>query len=393
MTVSWDTDEVANSYVQYSITSGTYTDMAGDPLVNYATDADPKANYSKTHAVIINGLIPGIKYYFKAVSSDKDGNVGISNESTFTTGTSSSLSSINISSASLGEALITWTTNAKTSSLVEYGTTNTYGQKKEDTSTTTDHSLTINGLTVAQLYHLRVSGKDASGQLYSSGDYTFTPKSPPQIGTVTVKDITEHGATVSFTTDFPTDYTITYTSLNDANESGSKGKPDYAINHELTLDNLKPGTTYAMKIKASDEQGNSTEKVAQNFTTGKDENAPEITKARTESALAQSDKVQTIISWETNELSTCSLIYREGAAGEEHESKVDSRPTLSHVAVVTTFKSGTVYYFKIKSTDEAQNESISSGYALLTPQKKENIVQIIVNNFQDIFSWTSKIGG
>jgi hypothetical protein len=386
VTITWDTDEIASSYIQHGIVSGTYTDMAGDPLINF-----DKTLYDTTHTVIVNGLIPGIKYYFTAISHDQAGNIATSAESTFTTGTSSSLSSINITSAALGEALITWTTSEKTSSLVEYGITNLYGQKKEDTATVTAHSMTINGLTAAQLYHLRVGGKDANGQRYSSGDYTFTPKSPPQIGNVTIKDVTEHGATVSFPTDFPTDFTVTYTSLSSSADSGSKGKPDYAVSHEVILDNLKPGTTYSLKIKASDEQGNSVEKIAQNFTTGKDENAPEITKARTESALAQTDKVQTIISWETNELSTCSLIYREGAGGDEKEYKVNDRAAVTHVAVVTTFKPGTVYYFKIKSTDEAGNESISSEYALLTPQKKENIVQIIVNNFQDIFSWVNKV--
>lgn len=388
VTVTWTTDELASSYVRFGIVSGTYTDMAGDPLVNY-----DQTLYDTAHTVIINGLTPGIKYFFTALSTDDAGNIAESSESSFTTGTSSSLSSINITSASLGEALVTWTTSEKTSSLVEYGTTNLYGQKKEDTATATAHSVTINGLTAATLYHLRVGGKDVAGQRYSSGDYTFTPKSPPQIGVVSITDITEHGVTIAFGTDFPTDFNVTYTSTSDVNDSGSKGKPDFSVSHALTLDALKPGTTYSLKIRATDEQGNSVEKLASNFTTGKDENAPEIKQTRTESALAQNDKVQTIISWETNELSICSLLYREGATGEEKEYKLSDRATLSHVAVVTSFKSGTVYYFKIKSTDEAGNIATSNEYALLTPQKKENIVQIIVNNFQDIFSWTSKIGG
>jgi hypothetical protein len=57
------------------------------------------------------------------------------------------------------------------------------------------------------------------------------------------------------------------------------------------------------------------------------------------------------------------------------------------VAVITVFKPGMVYYFKVKSTDASGNLATSTDFALLTPKKKENIIQIIVGNFQDIFGW------
>jgi hypothetical protein len=108
---------------------------------------------------------------------------------------------------------------------------------------------------------------------------------------------------------------------------------------------------------------------------------------RTDSALAQNDKVQTIISWITDEPANTAVIYKEGQNAESREVKVSDNSTTNHIAVVTVFKPGTVYYFKVKSTDASGNASVSSDFALLTPKRKENIIQIIVSNFQDIFSW------
>ena len=64
-------------------------------------------------------------------------------------------------------------------STVEYGLTETYGESKESSTQTKEHEITITGLKQNTEYHLRVKGEDSLNNLYSSGDYTFTPKSPP----------------------------------------------------------------------------------------------------------------------------------------------------------------------------------------------------------------------
>ena len=73
--------------------------------------------------------------------------------------------------------------------------------------------------------------------------------------------------------------------------------------------------------------------------------------------------------------------------GEEREFKISDSFAASHTAVITSFKPGVVYNFKVKSIDNSGNEAISNDFALLTPRRKENIIQIIINNFQEIFGW------
>jgi hypothetical protein len=387
VTVKWTTDEKANSSVEYGLKSGTYENGANNPDVNSSTD-----NYITSHEVIVNGLAPGTKYYFIARSINVGGLVGESSESTFTTKSNSSLSGIDFSSTKLGEVTVSWTTSEKTTSKVEYGLTNLYGDAKESTTQTTTHQINITGLESNLKYHFRVGGKDSLNNLYTSGDYTFTPKSPPTISNIKESDNNEHGTTINFDTNVPTDSLITYTNSTDSNDQGSQGNPQLTANHSIILKNLTPGTTYRYTITAKDMDGNSTTspaegEIARSFTTGVDKVPPKIDQVRTDSALAQNDKIQSIISWITDEPATTGLIYKEGLNAEPKEVKVSNQLTLTHIAVITTFKPGTVYYFNAKSVDVSGNESKSSDFALLTPKRKENIVQIIISNFQDIFAW------
>ncbi len=398
VTVSWETNEKSDSLVQYGITKGTYENAGADYLVN-----SDVYNYVTNHEVIINNLTPGTRYYFVIISTDSSGNKSKSSEQTFTTSSVSSLRSIKVSSTKLGEAIVTWETQAKTTSRVEYGTTTAYGETKESSTYTQNHEITLSGLKQNTEYHLRVSGKDDQNNLYSSGDYTFTPKSPPQIQNIQTKNATEHEITIAFTTNVPTDSLVTFNptsseaklSEEGANSasSGSQGTPDLKTNHEITLKNLAPGTTYTYTITVKDIDGNSTTEPnpesnkTLSFTTGLDTNPPQIDQLRSDNALAQGDKVQTIISWFTDEPATTEVIYREGLNAEKKEIIVSRQYSTTHIAVITSFKTGTVYYFNARSSDQAGNTSVSGDFAMLTPKRKENIVQIIISNFQEIFSW------
>lgn len=382
--ISWDTDENGNSIVGYGV-SGHEENTAGDQVVN-----KDRSNYLKNHSVTINGLVPGTKYLFVVSSLDASGNIGSSSEESFSTSNISSLSSIKAESKNLGEATITWETDQEVTSVVEYGLATDYDEKKESSNYTKEHSITLSNLNQGQVYHYMVKGKDKSGRLYASADQTFEPKSPPKIKDIEVNGITEHEAIVSFKTNVPTTATATYTDIKNKEVTGAVGTEELATEHKLKLKNLDQGTTFVLKISVRDEQSSQSEEKAPDFTTGKDENPPKIDQVKTDSALTQSDKVQTIINWKTDEQATTALVYKESRNGEEKEVKITDNLTTGHVAVITTFKAGAVYYFKVKSIDASGNTTLSNEFALLTPRRKENIIQVIVNNFQDIFGWARR---
>lgn len=79
------------------------------------------------------------------------------------------------------QIIVSWDTDELGTTQVEYaqGTGTTYGQStQEDTNMTTNHVVTITGLTPSKIYHLRALSKDKSTNLGTSFDtVVITPKS------------------------------------------------------------------------------------------------------------------------------------------------------------------------------------------------------------------------
>lgn len=382
-TVSWKTDRNSNSMVRFGVTE-EYGNMTGDDVVN----VDPEL-FTTDHTVVLRGLIPSTKYHVVALSADIAGNVGASANMTFTTKDPSSISAIKSLSEKIGEVTITWKTSQPISTIVEYGVDQVYSQKKEDKALTEEHSVTLSGLSQNTTYHFRVKGFDKDGNLYASSDYTFEPKSPPLIRDVSAKILSYREVEVLFVTDIPTDSVVAYTNVSDEQDAGSQGTPLLTQTHSVRLKDLTPGATYRATVFVRDDSGNETRADVAEFTLEKDDVAPEISQVKTDAALAQNGKVQMIISWGTDEPSESWLQYREQSTGEEKEVVVSSAHTESHVAVLTSFKSGSLYAFNVRARDVFGNETISKEYITLTPRVKENVIELITKNFKDIFSWAN----
>ncbi|EKE15915.1 MAG: PKD protein [uncultured bacterium] len=384
VTITWKTDKEANSLVAYKPEgSDTYKTEGND------------SEFVASHEVILNNLSPNTKYTFYVKSTDSLGNAGESSTDTFTTNAVSTIFNVEVVDITYDSATVSWETSINATSLIEYGKTSSFGDKtNESSSKTKAHAVKISGLDSGTKYYFRIKGKDSSSNLYTSSEYNFVTPAPPQIADFKVDSITEHKIKVAFKTNIDTDAFLTL-SKKDANEGDenakvTSGDPKMGIEHSLEADNLESGTTYTLEVQVRDNKGNATIEKIDDYTTAKDENPPKVDQIRTDSALTQNDKVQAIISWKTDEPATTEVIYKEGRSGQEKEAKFNDSLTSSHTAVITTFKPGTVYYFKVKSIDAAGNEGKSTDFALLTPRRKENIIQIIVNNFQDIFGWAQR---
>ncbi len=86
------------------------------------------------------------------------------------------ISDISSSSIISTAAIITWTTNKKSDTQVEYGKTINYGYSNslDTTNLVTSHAQVLFGLSSTTLYHYRVKSKDDKGQVTTSADRTFT---------------------------------------------------------------------------------------------------------------------------------------------------------------------------------------------------------------------------
>lgn len=88
--------------------------------------------------------------------------------------TAPSFSSISSGTPGTYSTTISWTTDESANSRMEYGTTTSYGTVVSESPFTTSHSVDVDGLIAGTLYHFRVSSTDASGNVASSTDQTFT---------------------------------------------------------------------------------------------------------------------------------------------------------------------------------------------------------------------------
>ena len=92
--------------------------------------------------------------------------------------TAPTLSGISVAKPALG-AEFTWTTNEPASSEVVYGPTSSYGSQAGTAATVQSHQLAVNRLSCGTTYHYELRSTDASGNVGSSGDRTFTTAACP----------------------------------------------------------------------------------------------------------------------------------------------------------------------------------------------------------------------
>jgi hypothetical protein len=175
----------------------------------------------------------------------------------------SGVTATNITSSS---ASIVWTTNALSDSQVEYGLTTSYGSQTALNSTLiTNHLAPLTGLQASSTYHYRVKSRDAAGNLAVSSDFTFVTtgnpvnngpdKNAPVISAVTATANGSSGATISWTTDEPSDSQAEYgvtTLYGGATPINSAP----VTQHSVTLTGLVSNTLYHCRVKSRDAAGN-----------------------------------------------------------------------------------------------------------------------------------------
>jgi len=299
-------------------------------------------------------------------------------------------------------AIVRWQTNQEASSIVSLVTEKDFNINNENPyvwqegnfdEQVLDHAVRINGLTPSTTYHFQVSSKTSLGVEGKSTDKVFVTKSVlPEIYNITMAKIEEEAATINFATNIPCSSFIQYTNL-DTGETKMQGNSDFSIVHSIRIDNLKYDTYYSALITAESEAGDKVQSPPFTFLTIKDVVPPSISKVNTESTLypGADTKVQTIVSWETDEESVCQFSFHQGFNASE---KVEVLPieadyAMKHVTVTTNLLPSTVYKFWIECYDKVQNKSRTSDYIMLTPTREQNIFDIILKNFESTFGWVN----
>jgi hypothetical protein len=181
-TIMWSTDQEASSQVGFG-TSTTYGNFSGLDITNVTS-----------HTVLLSGLIPGTLYHFQVMSQNASGTLATSSDQTFmTTGTTTptttpatapTISNIT-STPTTTSATIMWTTDATSTSQVQYGTTTAFGNWSDfDSNLVTNHSVVLSSLTPNTIYYFQVISGTGMATT-STTDYMFTTLMLPEPGTTT----------------------------------------------------------------------------------------------------------------------------------------------------------------------------------------------------------------
>lgn len=163
-TISWVTNEDANSKVYYGLTNAFELGFVSDVTL------------IKNHAMPLSNLQEGKTYSFQVKSADQSTNVATSSTMTFNTldQTAPVISGISVVNITKTSATISWTTNEVSTSILDYGLTSDYGINKMSASLTTDHSFLLSSLQSGTAFHFRVKSQDASSNISTSSDQTFS---------------------------------------------------------------------------------------------------------------------------------------------------------------------------------------------------------------------------
>jgi len=376
VTITWETDKNADSTVNYGLQE------------DYGIVRIPTPD-RRQHEITLTGLEQGRTYFFRVVSSDEDGNQGISaNYKVVTDGSSDSgsdsgegpgqgqgtSSDINIeeiieqiqqiqSAETLQEilneivkavqgitedltivgpptvipettsALISWTTDREASSEVLFSPSRTFteGQYQfSQTSTgadTRDHEIRIIGLEPFTEYSFQVRSVDTFGIVGSSRNYTFRTKaSLPDIRNLRIVKVEEDSATLAWDTTVPAKALIEFQDMSTGGQN-SVGRPTLASSHQMRISDLRLGTRYVAFVIAENAGGDRVRSNPITFVTVRDTAPPIISNVTNESTIfpGGESRIQTIIEWLTDEPALCTLTFREGIAGGVEPTTIDAR--------------------------------------------------------------------
>ena len=425
-----------NATISFETSKDTIAHINYGKDTSYGFQVSDDDNWKKTHTIVLGGLSLGTQYNFKITAMDLLNNLGSSDNQTFTTQflaenmadlqkidnveqfqteIESTIQSIlpslvppfidvpTVTDLTENSATINFRTNVKSYPIVDYVAEANYDALKADpydgevsdvTKKTIDHTIILNNLKSNTKYHVMTKAFSLPQVVGKSADFTFTTAaSKIQASVIAVK---KDAFTVVWTTDEPTSSIVEYKDL----KTGIINRVVDNVSdnsHSVNLTSLTPGTHYEVSVSGIDAKGNTIESGAPvNVTTSIDITPPVISNLKVDSSLivGLADKVQTIISWTTDEPSTSVVNYAEGSGSANaplNNKQEKLEYTLNHVVILTSLKAGTVYRFALESTDGAGNTARPPVRTIVTPQQTASIMDIIFKNFDDTFKFMNNI--
>jgi hypothetical protein len=164
-TINWQTDENADSQVEYGYDT------------NYGNFSADDGNLVTAHAVTLSNLAANTTYHFRVHSKDATGNLARSDDFTLTTARDArppAISNVVASNVTATTAQIEWSTDEPSSARVEYGPDSTsLSGVVVDADFALTHAATLANLQPYTTYYFHVVAKDEAGNTTTSRKRSF----------------------------------------------------------------------------------------------------------------------------------------------------------------------------------------------------------------------------
>ncbi len=264
--IIWETDMLSTSEVLYGTSENALNGSARDDTL------------TKKHVMRLEGLTPGQKYYYKVRVTDEFGQQYTSPVYSFVAVLKPKISNLQVKNVTPYSVTIAWETNVETETVLNWGKTAAYGEKRGTAGTSQVHQVVIEGLEDNQEYHYQVVAHDAAGNEVVDTDKVIrTPLDTegPKItnAKVDILPMGENDATssiiVSWQTNKPSTTLVEYDEgiIGGTYNSQSTEDPTLNNSHTVIIKGLKPATSYHYRMVSKDKRGNKTESQDYTFVT------------------------------------------------------------------------------------------------------------------------------
>ncbi|MDY0097144.1 MAG: fibronectin type III domain-containing protein [Candidatus Dojkabacteria bacterium] len=387
--VSWITARTADSRVAYGTKPGEYFEEE-------VSNSDQVVD----HVLTINNLSPGTQYYYVVKWTDEDGNIGISEEDTFTTSPPPTIQEPVVRSISLNSALIEFTTKDAVKVRILYGETPAFGGMKEVYTGSQEgtHNVELVDIKDGTKYFYKINTFDIDGSEYEGEMHSFETLPRPKIVEPKVYQVSGTASAtllVEWSSNTPVSSVVTYyptsspeKALDEVNVALKGGT------HRMVLLNLLPNTPYSIIVSGRDFMGNEASSNILSFTTAVDTRPPQIYDLEVSSEVlgsGQEATAQLVISYKTDEPATSQVEYGEGTGTTyAQKSQEDTVLSINHIVIISGLTPSKVYHLRALSNDKEGNTGYSIDKVVVTNPSTEAAFNLAINNLVSIFSFLGR---
>ncbi len=386
-TISWSTDRTSDSRVAFGTRSGEYL------------DEEPSNSTQVTaHTINLTNLEPGTTYYYVAKWTDEDGNVGRSEELSFTTDPAPTISEVEMTRVGIDSALLSFKAEGASQVRLYYGESTSFGgiQNISTSTTASTYTAQITGLLDGTKYYYKLNGIDTEGSEYEGTTLDFTTLPRPEISNLRLQEVrgtAQPTMLVTWESNTPISSIVNYTPLDGT--AVARDQVDVTLksgDHRMLLRGLLANTRYQLNVSGIDKAGNEAVSQPQSFTTATDTRPPQISNLKVEENLPQRNSdtptAQLIVSWQTDEPATSQVEFGEGTGSTYgNRSQEDSGLKVNHYVVISNLSPSRVYHLRALSNDDVGNTGSSVNTVSITPKATNQALDLVVTNMQQVFGF------